>query len=376
MKTVIIIQRVLPHYRIPFFKKLKDNLFTIGIDLKLVYGQEHLGSVPKTVSIDEPWAYKIHNVYLNFFNIELVWQPCLQLVKGSDLIIFEQANRFLVNYLLLSRLAGKGAKIAYWGHGKNFQAKRGRGVNECLKRRLIGNVDWWFAYSDLTANILKAERYPETRISVVRNSIDTETMIADCKSIAAEELIEVKRNLGIESDNICVYCGGMYSDKKLDFLIDACFLIRERVADFHMVFVGDGPMQQFISDACSKFPWIHYVGPKYGKEKATYLKTAKALLMPGPIGLVVLDCFISGVPLITTNIQSHGPEIDYVDDGVNGIVTAADVNSYAAVVAEFLCSSEQQEKLKKGCADGSQIYTIDNMIRNFSEGVRACLNIG
>lgn len=376
MKTVTIIQRVLPHYRIPFFKKLKDDLFANGIDLKLVYGQEHPGSVPKTVSIDEPWAFKIQNAYLNFINIELVWQPCLHYVKGSDLIIFEQANRLLVNYLLHSRLAGKGAKIAYWGHGKNFQAKNSGGVKESLKKLLMDKVDWWFAYTDLTANILKAEGYPDTQLSVVRNSIDTENMVADCEGINKDMLLEVKRNLGINSNNICVYCGGMYSDKKLDFLIEACALIRERISDFQMIFIGDGPLQQLVAGSCEKYSWMHYVGPKFGREKASYLKLAKALLMPGLVGLVVLDCFVSGVPLITTDIDFHSPEIDYLENGVNGIVTATDVNSYAAAVAGFLCSPKQQEDLRKGCAASSQIYTIDNMVSNFSAGVRACLNNG
>lgn len=374
MKTITIVQRVLPHYRIPFFTKLKEDLRASGIEMKLIYGQEFPGAVPKTVPIDEPWALKIQNSYFTLMNTELVWQPSLQHLNGSDLIIFEQANRLLLNYLLLGRLVGNGAKIAYWGHGKNFQTKCSGGIKERFKKRLMDKVDWWFAYTDLTATILKAEGYPEARLSVVRNSIDTENMIVDCESVNEEMLLDVKRSLALESDNIGVYCGGMNADKKLDFLIEACTLVREHIADFQMVFVGDGPLQQLVFDSCEKHPWMHHVGPKFGREKAMYLKLAKAILMPGPVGLVVLDSFVSGVPLITTNIASHGPEIDYLEDGVNGLLAANDVDTYARVVAGFLNTPQQQEKLRQGCAISSNVYTIDNMVANFSSGVRACLN--
>jgi len=64
-KQVIFIQRVLPHYRLPFFDKLYGTLFNQNINMKLVYGQEYPGTVPKTFPIEEPWAHKIRNRYFN-----------------------------------------------------------------------------------------------------------------------------------------------------------------------------------------------------------------------------------------------------------------------------------------------------------------------
>ena len=50
---VTIIQRILPHYRIPFFEALHRELGHAGIELQLIYGQEYPGTVPRS----EPLEY-------------------------------------------------------------------------------------------------------------------------------------------------------------------------------------------------------------------------------------------------------------------------------------------------------------------------------
>jgi hypothetical protein len=145
------------------------------------------------------------------------------------------------------------------------------------------------------------------------------------------------------------------------------------IPDFHMIFIGNGPMQQFISDTCVIHSWMHYVGPKYGNERVPYLKSARAILMPGLVGLVVIDSFMVGVPLFTTNTPLHGPEIYYLKNNKNGVITDYEVNAYASEVASYLLSSEKQDQLKEGCAESSRFYSMDSMVDNFTSGITSCL---
>jgi len=376
MKTVTIIQRVLPHYRVPFVNLLRESLWARGIDLQLVYGQECPGTVPKTVDLDAPWALKIRNTYLKVPGIyELVWQPCIKYIKRSDLIIVEQANRLLVNYLLLSRFVARGSKIAFWGHGKNMQSANPNGMKETFKRLFIKKVDWWFAYTHISGEIVEGSGFSGTKMTVVNNSIDTDSLSAACKDVNDEVIYKVKKELGIKSENVGVFCGRMVSDKKLPFLIESCILTREMVQDFHMIFIGDGPLQHLVSDACAGHSWMHYIGPKFGNERVPYIKVAKAMLNPGLVGLVVIDSFLLGVPIITTNPHFHGPEIHYLEDNRNGIITAFIVKDYAAGIASYLQSPEKQTRIKKSCAESSCIYTLDNMVDNFVSGVTSCLSL-
>ena len=373
MTTVTIIQRVLPHYRLSFIVKLHDALYQYGINLAVVYGQEYPGTVPKSIPLDLHWVKRINNRYIRFQNQFLVWQPCFDYIIDTDLIVVEQANNLLVNYLLLSRLVGERAKIAYWGHGRNFQAIKFNSFNERVKEYLTGKVDWWFAYTELTHMILKERGFPEDKITIVNNSIDTESLNIASFQCGQNVIDKVKESLTIDSENICVYCGGMTPGKKLEFLIKACFLIRESIPDFHMIFIGDGPSQYNIENVSKLYPWLHYVGAKFLDDKVPYLKAAKAILMPGPVGLVIIDSFVTGVPLITTNIPNHGPEITYLKNEVNGLMTNHEVSEYATVVVDYLSNVDKRNRIKACCAESAKFYSMDNMVKNYTKGIIDCL---
>lgn len=372
LKQVTIIQRVLPHYRIPFFRLTSERLKTEGISLGLIYGQEFPDTVPKTVSIVDKWAHMINNRYIKLLSFELVWQPCLRSLVESDLIIFEQANRLLINYLLIFNRT-KYKRIAYWGHGKNMQTGGRKTFPERLKKILSSQVSWWFAYTDLSARIIADAGFPKEKISVVQNSIDTTKLSEEISSISESDVKNLKAKMNITSENICVYCGGMYDNKKLDFLIDSCIKIRKFVPDFTMIFIGDGPEQYKVEKAAGQNNWLYYVGPKYGLDRVPFFLMSKALLMPGMVGLAIIDSFVAGLPIFTTNIPIHSPEIDYLKNGVNGVATPFSSESYVDAVVNFLKSRKIQNKLKSGCSVAAEKYTINHMVDNFIAGIKDCL---
>ena len=76
-----------------------------------------------------------------------------------------------------------------------------------------------------------------------------------------------------------------------------------------------------VEGFCSSREWAHYVGPLFGQARVPYFLLADVFLMPGAIGLAVLDCFALQLPMLTTTFRYHGPERAYVIDQVNGIVT-------------------------------------------------------
>ncbi len=373
MKTVTIIQRVLPHYRVSLFDKLYESLAANGINLKIIYGQERPGTVPKTVEYDRAWSIKIKNRYINIGSTSLVWQPCHKYLHNSKIIIIEQANSLIIDYLLLFRLIERNAKIAYWGHGKNFQATNKNIFSEKIKSTLSRKVDWWFAYNDKSAEIVMSSGFKLDKITVVNNTIDTIELAAAAKAVTHEKINLIKNELCINSDNVSVYCGGLYPNKKLDFLVDSCLFIKKSIPDFHMVFIGEGPQQQRITDICAVYPWMHYVGPKYGIDRIAYLKLAKNILMPGLVGLIMIDSFVLGLPIYTTNVPFHSPEIQYLENGINGIITEHKVKEYADTVISYFDKPEKQAKLVKGCNSCASRYGLDNMVNNFTDGIRKVL---
>jgi len=372
MYRVTLIQRVLPHYRISFVKALRERLWAHDIELTLVYGQERAGTVPRTVPLNESWARRVPNVYKNLGGMELVWQRCLGAIGRSDLIIVEQSNRLLVNYLLQLQRSWSSRRLAFWGHGRNFQSART--FRERMKERLLRHVDWWFAYTDLTRSVLVDSKYPESCVTVVNNAIDDAVLQNAMRTLAASDRQSVAASIGCNGERVAVYVGGLYRDKRLDFLLQAAHLIKASVPDFELVVVGDGPDRHIVEQAAAEHAWIKYAGAKTGPDVAPYLAVAKVVLMPGLVGLVLLDSFIAGCPLVTTEFAAgHSPEMAYLQPGVNGVMTRDDVHAYAAGVIGCLQDRTQLESLREGCRVSAQRYSMSAMVENFASGIERCL---
>lgn len=371
MQTVTILQRILPHYRVPFFDGLCRELRKANIRLQVFYGQEEPGAVPQTVNISSDWAFFARNSYLSLAGRQFVYQHLPKDSELGSLVIFEQAARLLNNYPLLLR-KNKGRKTAFWGHGANLQA--GKGLAEKVKKRLLRQVDWWFAYTDMSRALVVDSGFDPSRVTDVQNSIDTKTFEKDLKRAGQSndaDLLLARE--GITSRNFALYCGGLYANKKLDFLIQAACLVKEKVDDFELVVIGSGPDEEIVKQAAAKHDWLHYLGPKFGTERAPYFNRAQILLMPGSVGLVILDSFVAQVPLLTTDNGTHGPEIAYLQHGENGLMSSYDTGQYAQEVVRVLQSPELLSQLQRGCRKSAMKYSIEAMAAHFSAGVQACL---
>jgi len=373
MKKIIIIQRILPHYRVEIFRQLQEILENNGVKLVLIYGQENKGAVPVSVDIDEDWAFKIKNKYIRIFGREFVWQPCIQYINGANLIIIEQAGRLIINYLLQFVLMRKYEKLAYWGHGRNMQGSQ-NSIREIIKLKLLNNIDWWFLYTDINLKHLIKYGVPDSKISIVNNSINTNELNSAVNELSNKNKLELKSELGLTSKYVVLYCGGMYPDKKLSFLLQSCMKIKKNIKDFEIILIGSGPDEVLVKKYCNEYKWIKYIGPKFGKERVPYFMASDLLLMPGLVGLAIIDSFITQTPIVTTNISSHSPEIAYLENGKNGIMTDYSLDKYSDAVVDFLLSDTLQLKLAEGCQESAKKYTIDLMVGKFSEGVVQCLD--
>ena len=165
----------------------------------------------------------------------------------------------------------------------------------------------------------------------------------------------------------------MYAEKRLDFLTEACDRIRARIPDFEMLFLGTGSDAPIVKRFAESRPWVHYVGPRYGTERVPYFLVSDVFLMPGLVGLAVLDCFALGTPLLTTNFRYHSPEIEYLEPGVDGIVSEDSLDGYVSAVVEVLESKELRQGLKLGCQRKSRRYTTANMVGRFAQGIENAL---
>jgi glycosyltransferase involved in cell wall biosynthesis len=344
-----------------------------GIDLHLVHGQASRREAIKKDEGSLPWARKVHNTFFEVGQKDIVWQPFPVDLRDSDLVVVMQESRILSNYpLLLSRLWSS-RKVAYWGHGVNFQSDAPAGFRERWKSMLLNRVDWWFAYTELTRDIVLAGHYPKEKITVLDNAIDNDRFISDLAAVSSEDLFKLRNDLDLAVDGkLGLFCGSLYPDKKLEFMIKAADIIHAKLPSFRLVVIGDGPSALELNELIKNKSWAHWVGVRKGTEKAAYFKLADVILNPGLVGLHVLDSFCAGAPMFTTDNARHSPEIAYLEHGINGFILTDDPAVYAVEVVGLLKDKSRFEAARNAAKVSAEKYTLDNMISNFVNGIESC----
>jgi L-malate glycosyltransferase len=373
MRKVLIVYKFLPEYRVDFYQHLKKKLLENDIELHLIYGKYGKIDALRGNEVQIEWAHYIPNRRLSLGRSETIWQPCLKHLKGKDLVIVQQENRLLLNYyLMLARHFSK-FRLGIWGHVINMQNDPQSRGNR-FRLFFIGKCDWWFGYTRSAKDFLVRNNFPENRITVVQNAIDTHALKKCYAEITNAEADELKKQLGITGNNVGIYCGAMYPDKDIDFILETCHLVRKEIPDFHMLFVGTGIEAAKVKKATECADWIHYIGPKYGRDRVIYFRISAIQIMPRLVGLCILDSFAMETPLITTEHPFHGPEIDYLENGINGIMTKDDIIEYSKVIVELFVTRKFMELIEKGKL-ASEKYTVENMAENFKNGILSCLNL-
>ncbi|WP_439449238.1 glycosyltransferase family 4 protein [Stenotrophomonas sp. ATs4] len=352
------------HYRVPFFNALRDHLSSSGISLNVVFGDPTTAEKRKNDSGRLPWAQ--HSKCSYFFGDRLCWQPFLSQARKSDLVIVTHENKMLLNLLAQYGLPDK--RVALWGHGANLQGSSGT-IREAFKRRTADRADWWFGYTEMSLPLILASGFPADRVTIVENSIDTLALAREFAEATDKTSTRPARKLPLGA-----YIGSLYQEKRIDFLLQAAERVKARVPDFCMVIAGAGPEQQKVEQFSSANPWLSYVGTIDTKEKATLLARSRVLLNPGLVGLGILDSFVCRTPLVTTDCGLHSPEISYLRNGHNGVMTADNLDGFADEVVRLISDQEHHSRLVDGCIESSSRYTIQNMAERFSNGIKACLD--
>lgn len=365
--TVAILQESVETYRVRFLDALHESLRASGIEMTLWVHETGIPAAFRKL----PYLKSIPC----YGTGRLKWARLPEEASRADLLIQPQQVRHLSFLACLLRRRATGRLNAFWGHGRCFDPDFDQRWSEKAKRWFSTRVDWWFAYNDLSARIVEDLGFPKERITSVMNSTDTVELRTRLAEVKADGLDHWRQKLGIGPGPLGVFTGRLYVNKRVEFTLKAAIAIRERIPTFEMIFIGDGEDRPMVEAAVREHPWIHYPGPLQNADKVPYWAVADVLLNPGVVGLVINDAMALGLPTITTDYPTHSPEIDYLNDGANGIITKpwTDVPPFSEAVIELLQDPERLGMMKaKAYRDGND-FSAEIMAENFAEGIREAI---
>jgi hypothetical protein len=363
-RRVVVVQELMPGYRVPFFEALRARLVDHDVQLTVVHGFARGGRASRADGGALPWAVTVDNRHVRLVPgmQAAVWEPVPRAVlRNADVVVAEQANRQLFTYVLLARYVVAGRpRLVLWGHGASLQAEgRLARTAEHLKAAVSRRAHWWLAYTEGSADRVAALGFPRERITVVQNAVAIPPPSAAVDRVAGQ----------------CLYIGSLYRYKRIAYLLEAGRRAALLRPDFRLVVVGDGEDRVLIEEAAGSAPWLDYRGPLVGQAASDVLRQSTLLLMPGRVGLSVVDSFVAECPLVTVDSDLHSPEIEYLQDGVNGVCLPAGTGpaAYAEALAELLDDPAGLEVLREGCREAAATYTLDAMVERYADGLLRAL---
>lgn len=369
---VAIVQRHLAPYRVPLFEHLRHQLAAVDVELMLLHGDAGprdavLGNTPSL-----PWAQHLPTHYLA--GGRLCWQPFARAAADSQLIVIAQENKLLCNLPMLLD-SGRRQRLAFWGHGTDLQA-RPQALAQRFKRRLVGRVDWWFAYTDLSARLVADTGYPPDRITVLHNTIDIQQLQHQVAQARHADKTRLRLGLGLPEGHapLALMLGTLGADKRLPWLLKALKHVRQQMPEFQLVVAGAGPLAETLLATSAREPGLSFVGSVSGQHKATLLACADLMLYPGTVGLGLLDAFAAGLPVVATRwAVGRSPESEYLLAGDNAFISDDDPAAFAAACIEVLHDRALAQRLAGGAARSAQHQGIEPMARRFAIGIQQAL---
>lgn len=349
---VVFVQKFVPHYRLPFFERVREILTERNIEFVLLYADPDPYEASKVRMAQPDWGINLKTRHFSLAGRYLYWTGVFKYLQRGDFVVVEHAAKLLDNYVIFAARQTGYLKMGYFGHGENFQATTEYRLSAWLKKIML-NVDRWFAYTDVSKASLLKQSIDESRVTVVNNTLEQSK----------------NAHLGTQppTSHSCVFIGGMYDLKFLPLLLEASDIVAANIADYQLHLVGDGPERAAMDEAARSRPWLHVHGSLYGLDRDKVLARSCAILMPGLVGLIAIDSFQFSRPLITSDAGEHSPEIAYLVNGENCLIDTGEVTAatYAELIMNYLGDPSLQEKLMQGCRESNELYSLENMAQNF-----------
>ena len=365
---VDIYQTRIPKYRESFFKRLIQLGILDNITYKIIVSSDRQMKFKFESDMNLNVVEKKTQV-LNLCGREFHFQFSSLVGSNAELVICEYAlKNFIVYWFLFIK---KPKNFAFWGHGQTI-TKPSWKVEKFVKRKLLQRAKFFFAYTQACANKLMEINYPKSRIQVVNNSIDTVALIEGIQVITDLEIQSYRNALGLEpSDIVFTFIGSLEKAKRIEFLLDAFQLINSK-CPLAKLFVYSPDHFDSLKYS-NKLKNVFVIGEADIDTKVKLAMISTAMLNPGRVGLVAVDSFAMGVPIITTDWEFHAPEYSYLNNE-NSIITKNILVKYVEGCLSLIDDAEMRNRLVRGCRQSVDLFSIESMAKNFHSGVLKALD--
>lgn len=369
LHPVLVFQRIIPSYRVPLFRYLHQKLGIIVCHSK----ERNNGKIKSDLeSIDYP-SELINRFYYQREEAAVVQNIFKPILKYRPRVVISQFSfKYLTFWLLFILKPIFRYKLIVWTHGiqnkernKPFVSFRGR-----LSLFFYRNVDAIILYSNEIKDLFIAHRVTTKPIFVAKNTIDTHSLKGKLNTLQQINRDILKLELGFTTKYSIVYIGRLLKSKNIELLCGV-FENMPSNLDVALHIIGDGEEADLVLQKSKQNKSIVYHGAVYDDSlNSKLLYCSDILLMTGEVGLSIIHGFCFGLPLITVKGISHGPEIDFLNDGINGFFVDAETNAIVSKISDILTDDLKLQFLKQNALESAyNECSVDNFLDGFSGAI-------
>lgn len=342
MKKVLLIQGIIPNYRVPIFNALAKK-----VDLTVVYSA---GPIPDDVE------FKTMCIPTCKFRWHIHTKNIYRLAQKFDVVICMLDLSYLY-FHLLNVLPHK-YKLIYWGIGVSagYATRYDQDERTAIQlSKAIRKADAAVFYSS----------YPVSKYSQMK--------IPPNKLFVANNTVQVLQGKKCKKDCL-LFVGSLYKAKKI-FELLSCYYNASKVNSKlpKLIIVGDGDDAQAIKEWVKSHNFekeIVLTGAIYDeKTLSEYFSRAIVCFSPDQAGLSVLKSFGYGVPFVTHKNAITGGERLNIISGENGIL----LESFEEMKDIIIDCSEHPDKYIEMGKSAKKFYdenrTVNHMVSGFLDAI-------
>ena len=372
---MVIVQPVVPHYRVPLFAALAaaDN-FSIS-----VLASQSVPNTPDSVTALPSWADLKHDC-IPLCGARFFWQKALRLPPEfgpGDVLVFNGNPRFLSTALIFAQAKRRGVGRLWWGHGWSATSVEWRAQ---IRFQMMRLATVSLLYTDAEVLALKA-RYPNWKRPALglNNTLDVAPIVRAKRAWEGSRLKEFQQREGFLGAPLFIFCGRLRAKPSTDLAVALRAFAKLYATDRSLRFaiIGDGEEATALHELEHRLHiggGVLWAGPIFEENKlAPWFLSATCAVYPGAVGLSVIQAFAYGVPVVTHSERAlHGPEFSAMRQGSNGLLfKRGDPDDLAEKMKTICADRDVRTRLRNGTLRTiEEEFSFDGMVGRFAEAIR------
>lgn len=373
---IIVLQRILPHYRAGIFRKLCGRFPGMSV----FYGQPYKNeSLKNADNLSDNIFIRCSNTYFDKNGkifISKIFSKIKDLRAEIIISVFNVGNLNIYILFLLRKFLK--FKIILWSFGydpvrgfnpdKYFTDK----IRLYLSQKADAVIFYWENGKEEVSRYSKVTGH----YFVAPNTLDTDKQTELKRKFEITGKEKIKSELGVKEKFHFVYVGRLLEDKQIDLLLKAFSHLEKDTAEIRLTIIGDGPEKSNLENLSRelKLKNIFFTGEITDDElTGKWIFISDAFVMPGRLGLSVVHTFCFGTPVISQKKEKHfhGEGIGYVKDGVNGFLAEDEnISELAERMKRIISDPELSDRLRTNAFYSSQNEcSVESMINGINSAV-------